>query len=293
MSQKVLTPFDMSGNEIQNVLFQVLASDPGSPVEGQFWYNSTSKTLKFYNGSVTIVLGRLDQLNQPTADISLNSHKLTSVTDPTSAQDAATKGYVDTLIAAQVAGLSIKDAVRAATTANGTLATAYENGDAIDGITLATGDRILLKNQTTASENGIYIVNASGAPTRATDFDGEGDIRGALIPVEEGTVNADSLWMSTANSPITVGSSSLTFLKLFPFSSGTFTKVSQAIGDGSATSIDVTHNIGVRDVQAQVYRNSSPYDVVLCDIEQKDANTTTFKFTTAPSSNQFKAVIVG
>ena len=79
---------------------------------------------------------------------------------PVDANDAESKDYVDSV----VAGLSPKEPVRAATTAPGTLALDFENGDVIDGVTLATGDRILIKDQVTATENGLYIVNASGAP---------------------------------------------------------------------------------------------------------------------------------
>ena len=94
-----------------------------------------------------------------------------------------------------------KDPVRVATTANGTLASAFENGDTIDGVTLVTGNRILIKNQTTASENGIYTVNASGAPTRATDFDTSGEevSNGCIIPVQFGTVNGGSTWQLVQN----------------------------------------------------------------------------------------------
>lgn len=101
--------------------------------------------------------------------------------------------------------------VRAATTANGTLSTAYENGDTLDGITLATGDRILIKDQTTGSENGIYTVNASGAPTRATDFDADAEVRQAYILVQEGTVNAGSVFRNSNTSAVTVGTTALTF----------------------------------------------------------------------------------
>lgn len=105
-----------------------------------------------------------------------------------------------------------KDAVRVATTATGTLATAYANGQVVDGVTLATGDRILLKNQTPASENGIYTVNVSGAPTRATDFDANAEVlRGVQCYVQFGTVNGGSnwqVWSSNAN-PIVVGTSTI------------------------------------------------------------------------------------
>src|SRR5205085_5793760 len=80
-----------------NARLQNLASDPGSPVSGQVWFNSgTTKTLRFYNGTATVVLGTLDQISAPVADVSFNTHKATNLVDPGSAQDAATKNYVDT-----------------------------------------------------------------------------------------------------------------------------------------------------------------------------------------------------
>jgi hypothetical protein len=124
--------------------------------------------------------------------------------------DLATVGYVDNL----VQGLSWKKAVRAATTTAGTLATSFENGDSIDGVTLATNDRILIKNQSTASENGIYTVNASGAPTRATDADTGAEMVNATVFVSEGTTLADTQWTCSTNAPITIGSTSLSFVQL-------------------------------------------------------------------------------
>jgi hypothetical protein len=127
---------------------------------------------------------------------------------PANANDATSKSYVD----ATKAGLDVKDSVRAATTAAGTLASDFVNGDAIDGITLATNDRILIKNQADASENGIYTVNASGAPTRATDYDSNSEVTpGAFSFVEEGTVNADTGWVLTNDGSITVGTTNLAF----------------------------------------------------------------------------------
>lgn len=105
--------------------------------------------------------------------------------------------------------------VRVATTANGTLSTAFENGDTVDGVVLATGDRILIRRQTTASENGIYVVNASGAPTRATDFDtGAATLtRGILVPVTAGSQFGGTLWqlVYTSATPIVVGTTNLVF----------------------------------------------------------------------------------
>lgn len=98
-----------------------------------------------------------------------------------------------------------------ATTTNGTLASAYANGQAVDGITLTTGDRVLIKNQTTASENGIYIVPASGTPTRATDADSWAEIVGAAVGVSRGTVNATKYFQCTSIAGGTIGSTGMSW----------------------------------------------------------------------------------
>lgn len=126
----------------------------------------------------------------------------------------ATTAFVKSAVDASLAGLSWKQAVRAATTIAGTLATSFENGDTIDGVVLVTGDRILIKNQATASENGIYIVTTSGAPTRATDADTGTELVNASVYVSEGTLLADTQWTCSTNGPITVGSTNLTFAQL-------------------------------------------------------------------------------
>jgi len=126
--------------------------------------------------------------------------------DPTQSLHAATKQYVD----AVKTGLDIKDSVRAATTGNVTISTALNNGDEIDGVTLATNDRVLVKDQTTASQNGIYVVKAS--PSRATDFDGDAEVTsGAFVFVEEGTTNGSEGWILTTTGSITVGTTALAF----------------------------------------------------------------------------------
>lgn len=105
--------------------------------------------------------------------------------------------------------------VRVATAVAGTLASDFENTDVVDGITLNTGDRILIKDQSVGSENGVYIVETSGAPTRAIDFDDNADvILGETVPVLLGDTNARSVWMHTAGTDI--GTDTLTFLKTEP-----------------------------------------------------------------------------
>lgn len=102
--------------------------------------------------------------------------------------------------------------VKAATTTNGTLATAYANGSVVDGYTLVTGDRLLLKNQTTGAENGVYTVNASGAPTRTTVWGVGQDVVGYSVRVINGTVNANTVWAVYAE-PAIVGTNDPQFIK--------------------------------------------------------------------------------
>jgi hypothetical protein len=125
------------------------------------------------------------------------------------------KSYVDNL----VAGLKWKPTVIAATTAAGTLASDFENGDTIDGVVLTTGDRILIKDQAAGAENGIYVVAASGAPTRATDADAGAELVNATVIVEQGTVNADKAFVCT-NNAITLGSTAIVFVNFAAAISG-------------------------------------------------------------------------
>jgi len=146
---------------------------------------------------------RLDQMAAPTAEVSLNSQKITNLATPTADTDAATKAYVD----ASRSGLDVKASVRAATTANITLS----GTQTVDGVALIAGDRVLVKDQSTASANGIYVVAAS-TWSRSTDADTDAEVTSGMFTfVEEGTVNADSGWVLSTNNPIVVGSTSLTF----------------------------------------------------------------------------------
>jgi hypothetical protein len=228
MARLFLTPIDLGKLELLNPRLQQLSGDPGTPVTGQVYYNTTSNTIRFYNGSAWIDLGRLDQVSAPTASVAMNSQRITGLQDPSGAQDAATKNYVDGL----TQGLSWKDSVRAATTANGTLASAFEDGDTIDGVTLATGDRILIKDQSSGAENGIYVVQASGAPVRADDANTGDEILMTAVFVEEGSTQADTAWVLQTNAPITLGSTSLAFAQ---FGAGT------SYSEG--TGIDIAGNV--------------------------------------------------
>ena len=153
----------------------------------------------------------LSSIAAPTGAVSLNSQNITTLADPVNPQDAATKNYVDTAIQ----GLDIHPSVRAASTGANVTIPPGGTTFSLDGVTLANGNRVLLKDQTTASQNGIYVVGGVGSSvtlTRATDADSSAEMTaGAFVFVEEGTANADSGWTLTTDNPITLGTTGLTF----------------------------------------------------------------------------------
>ena len=149
-----------------------------------------------------------------TGNQSMGGNLLTNLATPSASTDASTKGYVDTQIASITNLFDAKGSVRVATSSAGTLATSFANGQTVDGVVLATNDRILIKNQASQAENGIYVVNASGTPTRATDMDAWAEVPGAFVAVEEGTTNVDTIWLCTSNQGGTLGSTAITFQQI-------------------------------------------------------------------------------
>lgn len=180
----------------------------------------------------TLGLGTI--ATQNANNVALTGGTITGLGDPSSTSDAATKNYVDTL----VAGLRTRVIARVASTANVNISTGLENGDTLDGVTLVTGNRVLLKDQSTASQNGLYIVVASGAASRDPEFDIISEIAGQLILVSEGTTHADDLFLCTTDTSATLGSSSISYTQVFPSSGGTVTSV--AVADSGSSEFTVT-----------------------------------------------------
>ena len=181
---------------------------------------------------------RLDQMAAPTGSVSLNSQTITNLSDPVNAQDAATKSFVE----ATAQGLDVKDSCVAATTANITISTALNNGDTLDGVTLSTNDRVLVKDQSTASENGIYVVGSS--PARATDLAAGDDAAGFFTFVEQGTVNADNGFVCTSNKgSAVVGTNNLTIAQFS--GAGQITAGDGLDKSGNTLSVDLKANGGL------------------------------------------------
>ena len=181
---------------------------------------------------------RLDQMAAPTGSVSLNSQTITNLSDPVNAQDAATKGFVE----ATSQGLDVKDSVKAATTGNITISTALNNGDTLDGVTLADNDRVLVKDQSTSSQNGIYIVGSS--PARASDLAAGADAAGMFTFVEQGTVNADNGFVCSSNKgSAVVGTNDLTFAQFS--GAGQITVGDGLDKSGNTLSVDLKANGGL------------------------------------------------
>ena len=136
-----------------------------------------------------------------------------------------------------IAGLRTRIVVEAASTGNVTLSNGLENGDTLDGVTLATGDAVLLKDQSTGSQNGIYTVVSSGTASRSTEYDAIAEVSGQIVVVNQGSTNDNTIWLCTTNTTATLGSDTVSFTKVTPSNTGTVTSV--GIVDGGASEFTV------------------------------------------------------
>lgn len=269
----------------------------------------------------------LSALAAPTADVSFGGYKITSVATPTASTDAANKGYVD----AAIEGLTWKAAANlfassdvALTGATGTL-----NIDTYGALTSAdSGYRIVLSNQTTDTEDGIYVYTDDGTNytlTRSADASTFQELEGATIYILEGTTKAGTSWTQsnhyltsfagqtwvqlagpgvfTAGNGINISSNIISAVAgtgITVTSGGinidtatVVTKYAANVGDGAATSYTISHNLGTKDVQVTVYDNSSPYAEVICDVQHTSTTAVTLLFSVAPTSNQYRVVVQG
>ena len=248
--------------------------------------------------------------------------KATNLAAPSASSDAATKGYVDSA----VEGLAWKDSVRVSTQGNINLSAP---GATIDGVTLTALDRVLVRNQTTQADNGLYVFNgAAVAMTRALDAITFNGLVNAVTTVNEGT-NAGSSWRQTTVSG-TLGTTAIIWVSFGvtapPASTvvagvarlatqaevnagtdatiivtpqtltnwtGRILKYAVNIGDGSATSYTVTHNFNTRDVFVRVFPNSGNYDDVEVDVQRTGVNTVAVVFASAPAINAYRVLVIG
>lgn len=269
----------------------------------------------------------LSALAVPTANVPFATYKITGLGNPTDDQDAATKYYVDQA----VQGLTWKQAANLLADTN--VALSGSTGSlTIDGYGPLDADnngyRIVLINQTTGTEDGIYVYNDAGSGytlSRAADGTPYGELIGATIFIEEGTTKASTSWsqqnhyltsfagqnwvqiagagLYTAGNGIAINSNVISAdagTGITVNGSGinidtsvVVTKYAANVGDGSNTSYTITHNLGTKDVIVSVYDNSSPYAEVICDVQHTSTTAITLLFSVAPTSNQYRVVVHG
>ena len=169
-------------------------------------------------------------------NVSISGGSVTGLGDPSVSSEAATKNYVDQA----VAGLRNRIIAEAATTANINLTTDLENGDTLDGVTLVTGDRVLVKDQSDATANGLYIVVASGAASRDPQFDTIAELSGQMIVVNQGTANDNKIFLCTTDSNATIGVSNITYTIITPANVGTVTSV--GVADAGSSEFTVANS---------------------------------------------------
>jgi hypothetical protein len=355
---KLVNPLDANHKPINNFVLDPVNGTPGTLVAGKMWYDTATGLVSYRDGvaSANINLrnfattsgtrdhnaisdfdtqvrtSRLDQMAAPTSALNLNSQNIASLLDPTTAQQAATKNYVDVQIASALAGITYKKPARAATTANiTTLAGGAPN--TVDGVTLAANDRVLVKSQTTNTQNGLYTVTtlgtgANGTWTRATDADSAAELEGGIVvPVDEGTANGNTMWILNAD-VVTLGTDVVTFVQ-FGAGGTTYTaslgvqlsgtdiranlgasggltlsgngividtaivaRIARGNVPSGAADAVITHNMGNKDVSVTIIENTTD-TVVLAGVFCGTTTQVTVSFDTAPTAGQYRYFIVG
>ncbi len=296
----------VSGIDLQGVLRIIglpASSANGHPVRHEDWNasNTDNRARANHTGTQTantisdfdtqVRTNRLDQLSAPIGALSLNNQQISALADPSTAQQAATKAYVDAQIAGLTSGLRLKGDVRAAVTSNVNIASP---GTTLDGLTAATNDVFLLTGQTTGSQNGPWIYNgSSSAMTLPANFDTAAEaVLGSFWVIREGT-SADLFGVMTNDSTVTLGTTSLTFvIRGASGGGGSFTGFTTTCPSVSAGGTwTVTHSLNTRYLIAQVARVGSPYDIVSVRIDRTTVNTVSVLPDLAMASGEYEIMI--
>jgi hypothetical protein len=255
VSSNIQTQLDAKGASNANLTaIGDLAKTDGNFIvgNGSTWVAENGSTARSSLGLGTIS-------TQASNSVTISGGSITGLGAPSSGSDAATKTYVDDL----VAGLKTRIICRAATTANVTLSSDLQNGDTLDGITLATGNRVLVKNQSTASQNGVYTVVASGTASRDTDFDAIGELAGQLVIIQEGSTNAEKMFLCTTDSDASLGSDTITFTEVQPANVGDVTLTgTQTLTNKTLTSPVISDIVSVSNGDINLTPNGSGHVTV-------------------------------
>ena len=182
----------------------------------------------------TLGLGTI--ATQNSNNVTVTGGSITGLGSPSATSDAATKNYVDQA----VAGLRTRTIAECASTGNVSLSNGLEAGDSIDGITLVAGDRVLLKDQTDATENGLYLAVSSGAASRDPEHDTIAELSGGMVVVNQGTANDNKIFLCTTDSDGVIGSTNITYTIVTPQNVGTVTSV--GVADAGSSEFTITNS---------------------------------------------------
>lgn len=250
-------------------------------------HTGTQLAVTISDFAAAVRLNRLDQMAAPTTPLGMGSQRITGVADPVAAQDVATKKYTDDAITGLASGQVLKGSVRAVATTNIAIASP---GTTIDGLTPTAGQIFYLDGQTTGTEKGPWTWNGAATPmTRPANWDTGAEAQvGSYWIVTSGT-KADTLALLT-NDTFVLGTDTPA-IKIIDVAAASAPPFEQDMGDGTATSFLITHNLNTRAVAIHVYRNASPYDEIDVAVERTSVNSVTVAPDEVWSTNQFHAVV--
>ena len=199
-----------------------------TPTDSNFIVGDGSNFVTEAGSTARTSLGLGTISTQASSNVAITGGSVTGLGSPSNSSDAATKNYVDEA----VAGLRTRIIAEVATTANVNLSNGLEAGDSIDGVTLVAGDRVLVKDQSTATENGLYLAVSSGAASRDPEHDTIAELSGGLVVVNQGSTNDNKIFLCTTDSTGSVGSTNITYTQVTPSNTGTVTSI--GIADSGA-----------------------------------------------------------
>jgi hypothetical protein len=207
-----------------------------TPTDSNFIVGDGSNFVTESGSTARTSLGLGSISTQASSNVAITGGSVTGLGSPSNSSDAATKNYVDEA----VAGLRTRIIAEVATTANVNLSNGLEAGDSIDGVTLVAGDRVLVKDQSTATENGLYLAVSSGAASRDPEHDTIAELSGGLVVVNQGSTNDNKIFLCTTDSTGSIGSTNITYTQVTPSNTGTVTSI--GIADSGAGEFTVSNS---------------------------------------------------